>query len=486
MKYHPRLKICSMLLGLLLLAGCAGTRTVDKDTASLHLTNSDYKQYALQYLDAAGEPKYDRESLLDALEAGKAFHDAGLWEFSDRAFSDAHNLMAWKEDSVDTPSEVANLLGTTLTNDTLGAYQGKIYQGGLIDYYQSINMLMLGNEDWARVSFNRLNERQDNAVTQLRAYVKSVNANAGKSDDKDANTLASKSLGEIESEVATGVAAVPTGLKQNKIRNATGDAVASLFRSSSADKRDLETDSRKQGMTRAIASSASTEGSKLLRKLQGSREFKRQGLKNKVVVLYEDGTGPTLEEFRIDLPLFLVTDKVTYTGIALPKFVPGTAAFGSLRINNGKASVNTVTLTNINDLAGLEFESGYRGVVAKAVISTVLKTAAQAVINHQIERETGGGLLGSLLKVGVGAAQYALTSADTRTWHNLPNTLQMAIIDKPASGTITISDTTGRLSESVSLPEGENALVLVKASGVAAPPTIYTQSLPVSTKVAAL
>ena len=120
-----------MLMGLL--AGCAGTRTVDHQSASAMLASSDYQAYAAQYLDGKGQPKYDPSSLLDTLEAGKAFNDAGMWALSRDAFDAASKLLSWKEDTVDTPEEVANLSGTTLTSDAFGAYQGKHHQGSLID-----------------------------------------------------------------------------------------------------------------------------------------------------------------------------------------------------------------------------------------------------------------------------------------------------------------------------------------------------------------
>ena len=121
------------LLGLMvLLAGCAGTRTNDPEAMSNHLSTSNYQAIAAVYLKD-GKPNYDEDNLLDALEAGKAFNDAGMWAQSKRAFEVASKQLAWKEDSVDTPSEVMNLLGTTLTSSAFGAYQGKIFEGGMVD-----------------------------------------------------------------------------------------------------------------------------------------------------------------------------------------------------------------------------------------------------------------------------------------------------------------------------------------------------------------
>ncbi|HCN73710.1 MAG TPA: hypothetical protein DIS96_19200, partial [Pusillimonas sp.] len=212
--------VIATLLGVL--GGCAGTRTVSHEDAKVVLANSDFKQYAQRYLDKDGAPAYDTTNLLDVLEAAKAFNDAGMWQESVDAFDIADRLMLWKADSVDTPEEVANLMGTTLTSDAFGAYQGKIYQGGLIDYYQTINMLMLGNEANARVSFNRLEVRQRNALQQLASYAETIENSSDKQLDSDDASFSKKSLAQVDTEIAAGLENVPTGLKDAKIRNAAG------------------------------------------------------------------------------------------------------------------------------------------------------------------------------------------------------------------------------------------------------------------------
>ncbi|WP_345796921.1 hypothetical protein [Castellaniella sp. MT123] len=470
--------VCSVAL-----AGCAGTRTVAKKDAVNYLASSDYQGYAAHYLDAKGQPTYDPKSLLDTLEAGKAFNDAGMWALSRDAFDAAGGLLNWKEDSVDTPSEVANLLGTTLTSDAFGAYQGKIHQGSLIDYYQAINDLMLGSEANARVDFNRLQVRQDNAVTQLGAFAATVNHSVkdGLADEK--NDKAKQSLGEVGPKIADGIKDLPGGLTKAKIRMSVGDALGAVFRATSATESDKRANFSRDMLKSASAASATRGGSAMLAYL--GREIRRgKGrLANKTIVLFEDGIGPGLKEFRIDLPLFLVSGKVTYTGIALPQFQPGQSAFGSLKVGSGKTQQETATLTDLNELAGLEFDAAYKGIVAKAVISTVIKTTAQVVVNNQIDKQNMDPLVGSLLKLGTGAAQYALTKADVRSWANLPNTIQMIVVDRPKTGTLALSGALGQPIADIPLAADANTLVLIKASGTAGKPAIYVQTLPADAPV---
>ncbi|MBV6271535.1 hypothetical protein KVP09_01190 [Alcaligenaceae bacterium CGII-47] len=465
-------------LGVVLLTGCAGTRTVTQTDAAAYLLASDYRAYAARYLDSKGQPTYDPTSLLDTLEAGKAFNDAGLWALSRDAFDAAAKQLNWKEDTVDTPAEVANLLGTTLTSDAFGAYQGKIHQGSLIDYYQAINHLMLGNEADARVDFNRLQVRQGNAVAQLNAFAATVNTSVSEGLADEKSEGAKQSLGEIGPKIADGIKNLPSGLAKAKIRLSAGDVMSAVFRATSSAESDKRSNLSRDMLKSANTASATRGGNAVIAYL--GREL-RQGkglLKNKAIILYEDGIGPGLEEFRIDLPLFIVTDKVTYTGIALPQFVPGRSAFGGLKVGSGKTQQETATLTDLNELAGLEFDAAYKGVVAKAVISTVIKTTAQAVINNQIDQQKVDPLVGALLKLGTGAAQYALTKADVRAWANLPNTIQMVVVDRPKDGVLTLVSALGQPIAEVPLQQDVNTLVLVKASGNLGKPAVYVQALP--------
>ncbi len=472
-----------LVAAVAVLSGCAGTRTVSEKDASIHLAASDYQAYAARYLDAKGQPTYDPASLLDALEAGKAFNDAGMWALSRDAFNAAATQLNWKEDTVETPAEVANLIGTTLTSSAFGAYQGKIYQGSLVDYYQAINHLMLGDESNARVDFNRLQVRQGNAQTQLKAYSDTVNASVktGLADEKSEG--AKKSLGEVGPKIADGVKDLPSGLKSSKIRLSAGDAMSAVFRATSSSTSDKRSNVSRDMLKSANAASATRGGNAVLAYLSRELQQGKGVLKNKVIVLYEDGVGPGFKEFRIDLPLFIVSDKVTYSGIALPQFVRGQAAYGSLKVGSGKTQQETAVLTDLNEVAGLEFDAGYKGVVAKAVISTVLKTTAQAAVNNQIDKQKADPLVAGLLKLGTGAVQYALTKADVRAWANLPDTLQMVVVDRPKDGLLTLAAAQGESIAQIPLQEDVNTLVLVKASGTAGKPAVYVQPLPAQAPV---
>jgi hypothetical protein len=456
------------------LCGCAGTRTVDPALTQTHLKTSNYKALAASYMKD-GKPSYDEGNLLDTLEAAKAFNDAGMWKESRDAFVIASNGLAWKADTVDTPSQVVNLIGTTLTSSAFGAYQGKIYEGGLIDYYQAINSIMLGDESNARVDFNRFDQRMTNAQQQFASYKKELSKDESKQTKDPGAVTYQKSYTQVKTQIDGGIADLPSRQVDSKIRNSAGQLMSGVFRATSSATQDKNADKVLGPINDAKQASATKQGSDLAAKTAGKLKQSNYISSGKVYVLYEDGRGPSFTEFRVDLPLFLVSNKVTYSGIALPRFVPGKPAYGYLTI----AKDQTAELTNITNIAGMDFSVAYPSVVTKAVTSTIIKTAVQYAANSAIDQKTKDNqLAGALLKIGTGAAQAASTKADTRAWVNLPNTIQVAVIDKPSSGILSINSPTGAKLLDVTLPASENSLVLLKASGNEGKPVSYVKALP--------
>jgi hypothetical protein len=242
--------------------------------------------------------------------------------------------------------------------------------------------------------------------------------------------------------------------------------MSALFRATSSDPLDNDLSLIQPLLSSAAQSAGSNEGRDFVRKLRTTIDQANGKFENKVVVVYEDGNGPGFNEYRIDLPMYLVSDKVLYSGIALPEFREGYAAYPYLIV--GEEGEKTVVLTDINRLVGLEFEKAYPGIVSKAVISTIIKTAAQyaanAEIDRQVDKQKLDPLAAAFMKIGTAATQAAFTKADTRAWRNLPDTIQIAVVDRPASGLLKIETANRQPVDTVSLDEPGNYLILVKGA----------------------
>ena len=452
------------VLSAVILTGCAAPRQ-QGPTLMDYRARSDFQGAANLYLSPERKPRYDRNNLHTTLEAAKALHDAGYWQLSSDAFARAHELMPWKEDSVDTPQEVLAFVATTATSSAFGPYQGKIHEGGFIDYYRALNQLMSKNEN-ARVSFKRLQERQRNAIMQLGSFTRATQGSMQEGFAQHQKINAGASVQQIENQVGRGVAKVRTGVRMSEIQNAAGDVMSALFRATSTDPLDHDMSVIQPLLSSAAQSAASDEGQQFVRQLRTSIDQGKGKLENKVIVVYEDGNGPGFNEYRIDLPMYLVSDKVLYSGIALPEFREGLPAYPYLRV--GEGGERTVILTDINRLVGLEFEKAYPGIVTKAVISTLIKTAAQYAANREIDRQVDkqklDPLAAAFMKIGTAATQAAFTKADTRAWRNLPNTIQIAVVNRPDSGLLNIETANRQPVQTLTLNEPGNYLVLIKGA----------------------
>jgi hypothetical protein len=465
MNRHPRRYVqfvCALFA--VVLAGCAAPPK-QGPTLMDYRARSDFQGAANLYLSPERKPRYDRNNLHTTLEAAKALHDAGYWKLSSDAFARAHELMPWKEDSVDTPQEVLALVATTATSSAFGPYQGKIHEGGFIDYYRALNQLMSKNEN-ARVSFNRLQERQRNAIIQLGSFTRAAQGSIQAGFAQHQKINAGASMQQIENQIGRGVAKVRADASMSEIRNAAGDVMSALFRATSADPLDHDMSLIQPILSSAAQSAASDEGQRFVRQLRTTIDQGKGKLKNKVIVVYEDGNGPGFNEYRIDLPMYLVSDKVLYSGIALPEFREGLAAYPYLRV--GEYGDRTAVLADINRLLGLEFEKAYPGIVTKAVISTLIKTAAQYAANSEIDRQVDkqklDPLAAALMKIGTAATQAAFTKADNRAWRNLPNTIQIAVVNRPDSGLLNIETATRQPVQTLTVNEPGNYLVLIKGA----------------------
>lgn len=465
--------------GIITLTGCIPQNTIKgyNDAAA----TGGYVGVTTMYEDKEGTVNVNVDDLHELLVSGKAFHDAGKWGQSIEVLELAAQKLKWKEDTIDTPEEVVRFVGTTLTNDTFADYTGKIYEGVMLDYYQAINFLMLGDEAQARVHFNRLAERQSNAEIQLNSYTRTLKGAETLPDDEEKRDVVVKTVENSNANFERGRQSLPENRMSAHIRSPSGDLMNAIFRHTSS----ASIDKNSSKVNRAIDAVQAMAPAADARRFAGTLEesFKKSKV-DKAYVLYEDGFGPGIEEFRIDLPLAIISSKVLYSGVALPEFVAGRVNNNQLEIKQGTNLQVTAGVTDLNRVASLEFDSAYDAKVGKEITSAVLKTIAQAAINRKIDKDTKANpLAGLLMKVAVGIGQAALTQADTRYWSNLPNDIQMAVLDKSGQTPIEIFSASGALIATVPAVAGDQ-LIYVRQQKADSDVKVFSQRLPVNSPAA--
>lgn len=184
-------------------------------------------------------------------------------------------------------------------------------------------------------------------------------------------------------------------------------------------------------------------------------------------VIYETGSAPYRDQTRIDLPLFLVTGRISYVGMALPKIVrvPDYSGPLAIRTSDGR-STSAALVSSMDSVVARDFKNEWPTILTKTIISTATKATIDAVIQKQIE-DQGGAALGLLAKVATAALQASVNIADTRTWRSLPKEFHYARLATPEDRVITVG--AGARATSIRVEPAAVTVVYVKSASVSAP-----------------
>jgi hypothetical protein len=186
---------------------------------------------------------------------------------------------------------------------------------------------------------------------------------------------------------------------------------------------------------------------------------------NLTYVIFETGTAPHFEQFRIDIPLFIIgSGRVPYAGAALPKLALDNNFISAANIIADGQSYKTDLICSMDAVVAQNFKNEWPTILTKTLIATGVKATTSYIVNKAAE-DRGGFYAGLVAKVATGIANYATTIADTRCWTSLPKQFQYCRFVTPASRTITVTtaNSNGLASTTnVALPEGKVVLVYVK------------------------
>jgi hypothetical protein len=424
-------------------------------------TCGQYQEAADVEIKRKGNKATNESSLLQSLQAASALRYANQYEKSSALLDECEEIIKQHNEKIFAANAVSNI-GAVLVNDTVLAYRAQEYDGVMLNTYKALNFWQDGKTDMARIEFNRALDRQRRAKERFAAEIAKLKKDLEKEQQKQNANAPQKNkqgLPSINLEKAANNPEIDSILKEKYSNlyefktypdfiNPFTTYLAGLF---------------------FMAEKDFSKASTLLKEAYGMLEnnpvvqddFARlEGVvcdnEEKGIhtwVIFENGLGPEKEEFRVDLPILLFTDKVKYTGIALPKLKLRQEAYSHLTVNNGQNELGrTCSLASMDRVIQTEFKKRYQAVVIRAVTSTVLKTAGQYMAQKQF---------GDLGGFAMAIYQGATTSADIRIWSALPKEFQIAKVKTPGCGAITLTTPAGE-NYDVSVPNDRNSLVYVK------------------------
>jgi hypothetical protein len=442
---------------LLFLVGCNAPKEHLEQFNCMYLQGQldQAEQFSQEKIKDPNKPS--GEDLLWAMQLGsiqrvkKNYQDSTLW------FDRCEDMMK----VYDPQSRETDVIGTTLVNDNIIPYRGWAYDGVMVNTYKALNFMVLHDNDNARIEFNRAMERQTRAKEK---FSEEIQKEKDKLDKANADKQVDYSKTTENPDVQNKIKAAYPGLTEFEaypdfVNPFTG-YLAGVFFAVTGDTpkaRDLLKESTGMLPNNPYVKS----------------DFETvdagKAIEPTVWVFFENGIGPTKEEFRVDLPLFLFTGKVYYAGIALPKLVQRWEACQRLNIQSSGNYYPTEMVGDMDRVIQTEFSKEYPWILTRALISAGVKAAAQYALTEQNNNGNNSGA--AIAALFVAAYNFATTAADVRIWSALPKNFQSAKLPMPTDGKLAIQTPQGWF-RTVDIPSCKYAIIYIKMISAATEPTI--------------
>ena len=351
------------------------------------------------------------------------------------------------KEKVDKDSFLNNAFESTktiLVNNNINEYEGNIYEKIMVNTYKALNFASLNDKVNARVEFNRALDRQRRAKEYFNEEIKKKEDEI--SNDNGLNRI--KNNKEVQNIVYKEFDDLFNNFKAypDFVNPFTTyiSGIYFLLEGDSVKARDLLKESLEMEPSNEQIKSDYELSKRYITSLKESKD-------NYAWIIYENGKGMIKDEIRINIPLFLFSRNVIYSGISLPKIVERDSSYKYL-VANGKESTQ---ICNMDSVIKTEFKKRFPLILSEALLNTISKTVTQKQLN---DSSPLAGFLGVLY-------QSLTNRSDIRSWTALPKNFQALRVKLDSKG-VEIKNNEGRIIKEVLVPKGKNALIYVKSQTI--------------------
>ena len=449
----------TVLIFTLFFNGCA-PKTAMMQVDAL-IANGDYRD-AAEHADSNIDKNnpYDVDNLLWNLEGGSALFFDQNNSASIELFDESEALMKYYREQI-LMSDITQTVTSTLLNDTMRPYIGSEYDGIMSNTYKAINYMALGDMQAARVEFNRAIDRQRRAKVNFAQMI-----------DKERQTLKHKEAKERSEGKYIYVSESENSLITSRLRqeypslyafkpypdfiNPMTTYLSGVFAMADGNHNKAHTLLKESyGM---MSENVSVESD--FKEIESILDDSKKTKEPTVWMIFENGQAPILKEWRIDLPVFIVSNNLNYISVALPRLVERKKAFQYLSIEINKSEhINTEFLCSMDRVIKTEFEKEYENIVRRAILSVATKTGIQYALKQEGNNQNS---VGTFLGLAATIYQIATTQADTRMWSTLPKEFHLARFSRPNDGKVKIMTPHGVIVSELKLPKSDYILIYVK------------------------
>ncbi|WBA18262.1 COG3014 family protein [Salinivibrio kushneri] len=483
-------KICTTFLIGVFLSGCTSMHRNQTSGFNEAYKKGNY-EIAMQSMefDKGEDGEVDTESqLLEILHQAEMYRLSGNFETANKYYDLAENGMKYL-DMESLAEKSGESFMSVMVNDSVMDYEAMMSEAVMVNTYKGLSFLAQGNSDFARVEFNRADDRTRRAIKYFEAKI------AEQKEELSESAKEAESNGDEQASDADKAYFTQQSLQSEALQSTVAENYGGSSQWSAYPEFMVPTSTYIHGLfflangeSGSDYSKARTSLKRVSEMLPESEQLARDAelaervasgsvsvdeLEPQVWVVFENGLGPALKEKRFDIPLILLHGSQgapAYTGIALPEYQKRAAIGGNLIVTSedNPQGVTTEQIGSMGRVFQTEMQARFPAILTRAVSSAVVKALIQNAASEEF------GIIGQL---GSAALTAVTTKADLRGWQALPDHWQSVRLDRPQDGQLELSHTDGTPIGSISVPEQPFTLVYVKRPTEQAQATVMTIDL---------
>ncbi|MBR6355960.1 MAG: hypothetical protein IKR92_03800 [Alphaproteobacteria bacterium] len=357
---------------------------------------------------------------------------------------------------------------------SFSSYKPKFYDKIMVNTYKGIAFWAQGDTDHANTEFNRLYERQKEAIEEHKREIE-------KNEEKLSSQESQEQLHAVQDVLNKEYTEYKNFKPYADFTNPFSTYISALYHVTAGyDKSEVE--NAVNYMRRVKTMSSNQYLASDIKMAEDRANGKKIG--SNVWVIYEEGMAPEIHKKEIRIP-FPTKSGIKMAKLVLPEFVSLPHSYQFVTASTSNGSYKTQVLADMERVIKTEYQRRYPVVVTSAVLFMIANLAIQEGSSQLINKTIGkkldkkmskhGGLVGKLGKNKLGSR--ALSSAtsvaigelltyplDTTTWSTLPKEIQMAKFKMPANRKIKITAAGGQVIADVKIEKKiKNAIIYVRS-----------------------
>jgi uncharacterized protein len=402
----------------------------------------------------------NKDAVIWHLEQGAVLRANGQYEDSNKAFDAAQVKI--DQYAQEAKVKIGNETGALLSNQAELPYEGRAYDGIMMNTYMALNYLALGEPDKARPELIRAYQRQQDAVQDNQKRIQKVQDQAASNQNSAAIQRAQHNPG-LQSQIQ-GASTNLNNLKPYAayVNPFTVYLDGLFFMTDDADASDLE---RARKSFQRVTEFAPENPYVKEDLATVDHLIDGRPLTPTTYVIFETGCAPIRDQVRIDIPIIVA--RVSYIGAAFPTLKPQGNYVRNLTVMADGRNLTTSLVSDMDSVIGLDFKNEMPVIITKTIAAAVVKGVAAYAANQAVDQQNS--IAGLFMQIGTAVYQAAVNIADERTWTTLPKEFQVCHFPTPADRKIELITLGGRQTMPVTIDAGTINLLYVKSINAISP-----------------